>query len=186
MIEDARQAFGVLPPGFVPAHPIAGTERSGVEASFEGLFEERRVILTPVEETAHGALERVRRMWEGVGADVVEMDAEHHDQVLAATSHLPHMLAYTLVDVLGGMEERREMFRYAAGGFKDFTRIASSDPQMWHDICFANRDALVGALEHFGAALEQAADAVRNGDGDALKSLFTRAKIRRDRYAEGN
>jgi len=103
--------------------------------------------------------------------------------VLAATSHLPHMLAYTLVDMLGSMEERVEMFRYAAGGFRDFTRIASSDPQMWHDICIANRDALVGALEHFQVDLGAAIDAIRDGDGRIIKELFARAKELRDRYA---
>jgi len=122
-------------------------------------------------------------MWQSVGAEVVEMDPAHHDEVLAATSHLPHMLAYTLVDMLGGMEERVEMFRYAAGGFRDFTRIASSDPQMWHDVCIANREALVGALEHFQVDLGAAIDAIRDGDGRTIKELFVRAKQLRDRYA---
>ena len=122
-------------------------------------------------------------MWRAVGAEVLEMDAAHHDEVLAATSHLPHMLAYTLVDMLGRMEERVEIFRYAAGGLRDFTRIASSDPQMWHDICIANRDALVGALEHFHGDLGAAIDAIRAGDGDTIKALFERAKALRDRFS---
>ena len=111
------------------------------------------------------------------------MDPSHHDEVLAATSHLPHMLAYTLVDMLGRMEERVEMFRYAAGGFRDFTRIASSDPQMWHDICIANRDSLVSALDRFQQDLGVAIDAIRDGDGATIKELFARAKVLRDRYA---
>lgn len=182
VLDSARSAFGELPGNFVAAHPIAGTEHSGVEAAVDGLFEGRRVIVTPVAETLPRAVARVRAMWEAVGAEVLEMDPIHHDEVLAATSHLPHMLAYTLVDMLGSMEERVEMFRYAAGGFRDFTRIASSDPQMWHDICIANREALVNALEHFQGDLGAALDAIRAGDGKTIKELFTRAKSLRDRY----
>jgi prephenate dehydrogenase len=186
VLDAAKSAFGHVPEFLVPAHPIAGTEHSGVEASMEGLFQDRRVILTPLESTRAEAISRVRGMWEATGARVIEMDARHHDEVLAATSHLPHMLAYTLVDVLGRMEERVEIFRYAAGGFRDFTRIASSDPQMWHDICIANRDALVHALEHFSDDLDEAIDAIKRGDGEAIKALFTRAKALRDRYAENS
>ena len=182
VLDAARSAFGTVPGNFVPAHPIAGTEHSGVEAAVDGLFQGHRVILTPVGVTRAEATERVRAMWQAVGAEVLEMDPGHHDEVLAATSHLPHMLAYTLVDMLGNMEERVEMFRYAAGGFRDFTRIASSDPQMWHDICIANRDALVNALEHFQGDLGTALDAIRDGDGKTIKDLFTRAKALRDRY----
>jgi prephenate dehydrogenase len=183
VLEAARAAFGTIPQNFVPAHPIAGTEHSGVEAALEGLFEGRRVILTPVDETRAEATQRVRDMWRSVGAEVLDMDPAHHDEVLAATSHLPHMLAYTLVDMLGRMEERVEIFRYAAGGLRDFTRIASSDPQMWHDICIANRDALVGALEHFHGDLGAAIDAIRAGDGATIKALFERAKVLRDRFS---
>jgi len=183
VLEAAAEAFGAIPGNFVPAHPIAGTEHSGVEAAVDGLFEGRRVILTPVDETNAGATHRVRAMWRAVGAEVLDMDPAHHDEVLAATSHLPHMLAYTLVDMLGRMEERVEIFRYAAGGLRDFTRIASSDPQMWHDICIANRDALVSALDHFQADLGAAVDAIRDGDGTTIKDLFSRAKQLRDRYA---
>jgi prephenate dehydrogenase len=183
VLEAARSAFGAIPENFVPAHPIAGTEHSGVEAALQGLFQGCRVILTPTAQTRPEAVNRVRDMWQAVGAEVLEMDPAHHDQVLAATSHLPHMLAYTLVDMLGQMEERVEMFRYAAGGFRDFTRIASSDPQMWHDICIANRDALVDALDQFQADLRVAVDAIRDGDGKTIKEIFTRAKALRDRYA---
>ena len=183
VLEAVREAFGVIPENFVPARPIAGTEHSGVEAAVDGLFQGHRVILTPVDATRPEATERVRAMWQSVGAEVLEMEPAHHDEVLAATSHLPHMLAYTLVDMLGRMEERVEMFRYAAGGFRDFTRIASSDPQMWHDICIANRDALVESLDRFQGDLGVAIDAIRDGDSTAIKELFARAKELRDRYA---
>ena len=182
MVAAARSTLGPKLPRFVPAHPVAGTEHSGVEASVEHLFERRRVILTPVPETDADALVRVARMWEAVGAEVVEMDVTRHDEVLAATSHLPHMLAYTLVDVLGGMKERAEIFRFSAGGLRDFTRVASSDPQMWHDVCQANRDALADVLERFGADLGRLGDAVRRGDGEFVRSVFVRAKAIRDRY----
>ncbi len=182
VIEAAREALDGALPRFVPGHPIAGTENSGVEASFATLFHGRRTILTPLPETDREAVARVRAMWEVAGSEVIEMQPAHHDEVLAATSHLPHLLAYTLVDVLGGMEERVEIFRYAAGGFRDFTRIASSDPQMWHDICLANHDAIVAVLERFTEELRECTDAVRKGDGDYIRELFMRAKARRDRY----
>ena len=183
VVAAARAGLGSRYARFVPAHPVAGTEHSGVEASVEHLFERRRVILTPTAETDADALGRVSWMWEAVGAEVIEMDVTRHDEILAATSHLPHMLAYTLVDVLGRMEERVEIFRCAAGGFRDFTRIASSDPQMWHDVCLANRDALADALERFSADLERLGDAVRRGDGEFVRSVFVRAKSIRDQYA---
>ena len=176
VIESAREAFGELPDFLVPGHPIAGTENSGVEASFATLYRGRKVILTPTSVSREDAADKVRRMWELTGAEVLDMEPEHHDEVLAATSHLPHLLAYNLVDVLGNMEERREMFRYAAGGFRDFTRIASSDPVMWHDICLANRDAVLEALDAFTDALGQMRAAVANGDGERLKSRFVRAR----------
>ena len=182
VVAAARAGLGPRSARFVPAHPVAGTEHSGVDASVEHLFERRRVILTPVPETDADALGRVARMWEAVGAEVVEMDVVRHDEILAATSHLPHMLAYTLVDVLGGMKERAEIFRFSAGGLRDFTRVASSDPQMWHDICQANRDALADVLERFGADLGRLGDAVRSGDGAFVRSVFVRAKAIRDRY----
>ena len=183
VVAAARAGLGPRRSRFVPAHPIAGTEHSGVEASVEHLFEHRRVIVTPAAETDAIALGRVSEMWETVGAEVIEMDANHHDEILAATSHLPHMLAYTLVDVLGGMKERAEIFHFTAGGLRDFARIASSDPQMWHDICLANRDALVEALERFSSELGRLTDAVRHGDGEFVRSVFTRAKSIRDEYS---
>ncbi len=182
VIGAAEEVFGTLPPWFVAGHPIAGAENSGVEACVEGLFVDHRVILTPTSATDPGALKRVSDMWHAVGAEVIEMEPHHHDEVLAATSHLPHMLAYTLVDVLGRMQDRVEIFRYAAGGFRDFTRIASSDPRMWHDVCLANRHAMIGVLEHFAGDLDKLIGAVKTGDGDYLFEMFTRAKSYRDRY----
>ena len=183
VVAAARAGLGPRLSRFVPAHPIAGTEHSGVEASVEHLFERRRVIVTPAAETDAIALGRVSEMWETVGAKVIEMDATHHDEILAATSHLPHMLAYTLVDMLGCMKERAEIFHFTAGGLRDFARIASSDPQMWHDICLANRDALVEVLERFSSELGRLTDAVRHGDGELVRSVFTRAKSIRDEYS---
>ena len=183
VVAAARATLGTRLPWFVAAHPIAGTEHFGVDASVEYLFDRRRVILTPIEETGAQARERVTAMWKIVGADVVEMDVAHHDEVLAATSHLPHMLAFTLMDVLGRMDERAEIFRFSSGGLRDFTRVASSDPQMWHDICLSNADALVATIERFGSELDQLTDAIRRGDGEFVRSIFTRAKSIRDRYS---
>ena len=181
-IEDARAVFGSIPPGLVPAHPIAGTERSGVDAAFGELFRNHRVILTPVAETNPEAVSQVEAMWRATGAEVVQLDPDYHDEVLAATSHLPHLLAYTLVDTLGRMDQHDEIFRFAAGGFRDFTRIASSDPTMWHDICIANREALVKVLEKFEAELTRTLEQVRAGDGESIKALFSRAKRLRDQH----
>lgn len=180
VVADARRAFGDALAGFVPGHPIAGTERSGVEASFATLFQRRRVILTPLLETSADALERVRSMWELTGAEVVDMGVRHHDEVLAATSHLPHVLAYALVDSLARMDDRAEIFRFAAGGFRDFTRIASSDPVMWHDICVANRDCLRGVIGQFSEDLARLSRAIDCGDSTAIMEIFRRAKHARD------
>jgi prephenate dehydrogenase len=185
VVEDARQVFGQVPKFFVPGHPIAGTERSGVEAAFAELFRNRRVILTPLSGTDPAALLRVEQVWKQCGAAVTQMSVEHHDEVLAATSHLPHMLAYGLVDSLARMKENDEIFRYAAGGFRDFTRIASSNPTMWRDICLANRDALGQMLQSFADELQDLAELLREGDGVGLLALFERAKSARDRYVDG-
>ena len=181
VVEEARRVFsGQLPVGFVPAHPIAGTENSGVEAAFAELFQNRRVIITPLLETEAWAHNKVRAMWEVTGAEVIDMGVRHHDEVLAATSHLPHMLAYTLVDCLARMDDRAEIFRYAAGGFRDFTRIASSDPTMWHDICVANKDALLAVLQRFTDDLAQLSNAIQQADSNTLYDVFRRAKHARD------
>lgn len=184
VLQAVHAALGSIPENFVPGHPIAGTERSGVEASFAELYQQRRVILTPVEETRTEAVSRVRQMWEAAGAEVVEMDVRHHDEVLAATSHLPHLLAFTLVDTLARMAEHTEIFRYAAGGFRDFTRIASSDPQMWHDICLANREAILKVLDRYRNDLDAVRSAIATGQGDALLQTFRSAKQARDEFKQ--
>ena len=184
VLDDVRQAFGEVPGFFVPGHPIAGTEQSGVEASFADLYKNHRVILTPVESTDAEATGRVRAMWEAAGAEVTDMDPVHHDAILAATSHLPHLLAFTLVDSLARMSDQQEVFEYAAGGFRDFTRIASSDPVMWRDICLANHDAIHLLIEHFIADLQTVNQAVQAQDGERLLEIFANAKDARDRFAE--
>ena len=184
VVTAAQAAFGVVPERFVPGHPIAGTEKSGVEASFADLYRERRVILTPLDDTDASAVAAVRAMWERTGAEVVEMGVAHHDEILAATSHLPHMLAFALVDTLARMHEQAEIFRYAAGGFRDFTRIASSDPVMWRDICLANRDAIAAMIDRFQGDLAGLREAIVQGDGERIEEIFTRAKAARDRYCE--
>ena len=158
VVKACQAAFGELPAGFVPGHPIAGTEYSGVEASFSELYHKRMVILTPTEMTSPRALARVEEMWHCCGAQVTRMEVTHHDEVLAATSHLPHMLAYSLVDALARMKENDEIFRYAAGGFRDFTRIASSNPVMWRDICIANREALSSMMDRYSAEMSDLAE----------------------------
>lgn len=182
VITAAQKTFNDLFPMFVPGHPIAGTEKSGVEASFAELFQHRRVILTPHAQTDKNALNKVNLLWQACGAQVIEMDAVHHDAVLAATSHLPHMLAYALVDTLARMDDSQEIFDYAAGGFRDFTRIASSDPVMWHDICLANREQLVKVIRAFSDDLHRLCDAMEQGDSEFIKTTFTRAKNARDKF----
>ena len=184
LVRAARQAFGGMPPRFVPGHPIAGSEQSGVTAANPQLFRRHKVILTPVAETDPEALALVDRLWRALGADVEHMQVEHHDQVLAATSHLPHMLAYTLVDSLARRNENLEIFRYAAGGFRDFTRIAGSDPLMWHDIFLANRDAVLQALDEFRDDLDALRAAVVEGDGHHLLGVFTRARVAREHFSK--
>jgi prephenate dehydrogenase len=184
VVQDAQRVFGSVPPFLVPGHPIAGTEHSGVEASFPELYRQRRVILTPLDGTDPQALRRVEHMWRVCGAEVTCMAVKHHDEVLAATSHLPHMLAFGLVDSLARMRANDEIFRFAAGGFRDFTRIASSNPVMWRDICLANRDALATMLKRFARELHDLADALDHRDGARLLEIFQRAKAARDRYVD--
>ncbi|HEX7028729.1 MAG TPA: prephenate dehydrogenase/arogenate dehydrogenase family protein [Gammaproteobacteria bacterium] len=182
VIDDARRAFGKVPACFVPGHPIAGTEKSGYEAALTDLFQRRRVILTPLADTDPDAVARVREMWEAAGA-IVELTAvEHHDRVLAATSHLPHMLAFGLVDSLAKQDNVEEIFRFAAGGFRDFTRIAGADPVMWRDICLRNRDAILQAIRLYQADLNELVAAIETGDGETLLKIFGRAKAARDKF----
>lgn len=181
--DTARRVLGDKFARFVPGHPIAGTERSGVEASFSSLYVGRRVVLTPLPETNAEAVTRVRTMWQAAGAEVVNMSVEHHDTVLAATSHLPHLLAYALVDMLARLDDKNEIFAYAAGGFRDFTRIASSDPVMWRDISLANREAIVRLLKQYRGEVDSLIKAVTAGEGEKLYTLFARAKAARDALA---
>jgi cyclohexadieny/prephenate dehydrogenase len=167
---------------FVPGHPVAGTEHSGPDAAFDSLFQNRRCILTPIEDTDAAAVVRVRAMWESVGARVDTMTPEHHDRVLAITSHLPHLIAYTIVGTVADLEDeaRTEVFKYAAGGFTDFTRIAASDPTMWRDVFLNNREAVLEMLGRFTEDLVALQRAIRWGEGDKLFELFTRTRaIRR-------
>ena len=166
---------------FVPGHPIAGTENSGAEAAFATLYRERRCILTPTGKTASEALDRMQRMWQLVGSQVVIMDVEKHDRVLAAISHLPHMVAYALVNAVGSYDRYNEnILEYSAGGFRDFTRIASSDPTMWRDIAMTNRDALIEMMEQFETFFAELKEDVAIGSGERLFEFFRRSKESRD------
>lgn len=180
VVEVARQTLGERFLQFVPGHPIAGTEKSGVEAGFATLYQNRRVILTPVEETNTGFIEQVDAMWRDCGAIVEYLDVDHHDKVLAATSHLPHMLAYAMVNYLSSLNDHDEIFRYAAGGFRDFTRIASSDPVMWRDVCLSNGSALLQLIDGYKEELDMISAAIQNNDADELLKLFGKAKSERD------
>lgn len=180
--EAAIAAYGEMPPQLVLGHPIAGSEKSGVEAANPELYTGHRVILTPVFNTDDSHRQRVQTLWENLGAEVLEMDVAEHDEVLAATSHLPHVIAYSLVDTLAHDAENENIFRYAAGGFKDFTRIASSDPLMWHDIMQSNRDSILSAIDLFSKNLHTLRSAIANGEGDELMGIFTRAKSARDHF----
>lgn len=184
VVRAARLAFDGKVARFVPGHPIAGSEQSGVEASNAELFRRHKVILTPQESTDAAALALVDSLWRALGADVEHMEVEHHDQVLAATSHLPHLLAFTLVDSLAKRSENLEIFRYAAGGFRDFTRIAGSDPVMWHDIFLANREAVLRTLDAFRDDLDALRAAVDAGDGHQLLGVFTRARHAREHFSK--
>ncbi len=180
VVTAARDELGVAFSRFVPGHPIAGTEKSGVEAGFPTLYQNRRVIMTPVEQTDQDAIAIIDEMWRHCGAIIEYLSVEHHDKVLAATSHLPHMLAYALVHYLSNLNDHEEIFRYASGGFRDFTRIASSDPVMWRDVCIANGDAVVGLIEQYQQELDLVKSAINAGDADGLLKLFGRAKLERD------
>lgn len=172
----------------IPAHPVAGTEQSGPDAGFAELFAHRWCILTPPAGAPETAVADLRAFWEGLGSKVEIMDAEHHDLVLAVTSHIPHLIAFTIVGTASDMEEvtRGEVIKYSAGGFRDFTRIAASDPVMWRDVFLNNRDAVLEMLGRFTEDLTALQRAIRNGDGEALHQLFSRTRdIRRSIIEEG-
>jgi prephenate dehydrogenase len=178
----AEKAFTTSAVRFVAGHPIAGTENSGPDAAFAELFENRRVILTPVESTDKAALELVTDLWRQAGAEVETMDAEHHDKVLAATSHLPHLLAFGLVHCLENMDDIEDIFRFAAGGFRDVTRIASSDPTMWRDICLNNRQPVLDMMQRYKVELDMLYNALESNDGEKLMEVFSHAKATRDKF----
>ena len=183
VVAAARAVFGTLPATFVPGHPIAGSEKSGVAAADAHLFERHKVILTPTEASSAQATLAIARLWQAVGAEVLQMEVARHDEVLAATSHLPHLLAFSLVDTLAAEAANTDIFRYAAGGFRDFTRIAASDPTMWHDICLTNGDAILAQLDRFSAGVEKLRHAIRTADSQAMLGIFTRAKASRDHFS---
>ena len=172
VVAAVSQVFGNVPENFVPAHPIAGAERSGVEAAQHDLYQGRRLIITPLANTNPDAVCRLTAFWEALGSSVSVMSVAHHDKVLAATSHLPHVLACALVAMLGRQDERQEIFKYAAGGFKDFSRIASSDPTMWQDICLANQDELIPLLREFRAELQHIEQLLLDRHATALYDEF--------------
>ncbi|MDG6772904.1 prephenate dehydrogenase/arogenate dehydrogenase family protein [Thiomicrorhabdus sp. ZW0627] len=180
VIEAVKEVFGELPPNFVAGHPIAGKEKSGVEAATSDLFVDHRVILTPTAETSIEALQVVENLWKALGANVVSMDPGYHDEVLAATSHLPHLLAFSLVELLNEHPELGNVFQYTAGGFRDFTRIASSDPVMWRDIAVNNSEAIAKWLRHYQQSLTELITMVEQKDSDSLYHLFNEAKQARD------
>ena len=173
----------LLPPGsyFVGGHPIAGTEHSGVEASFATLYEGRRCILTPTGSTDEAALRKVQKMWEVAGSEVILMDPVKHDRVVAAISHLPHMVAYSLVNAVEGYDRFEDsILRYSAGGFRDFTRIASSDPAMWRDIALMNRDAVLEMMDYFDRYFARLRSLVESRDGAGMLRFFEESKQSRD------
>ncbi|MDZ3831987.1 MAG: prephenate/arogenate dehydrogenase family protein [Sphingopyxis sp.] len=172
----------------IPAHPVAGTENSGPAAGFATLFEGRWCIITPEADASRGAVDRLAGFWQALGARVETMDAAHHDMVLAVTSHLPHLIAYTIVGTASELEEvtESEVIKYSAGGFRDFTRIAASDPVMWRDVFLANKDAVLATLQRFNEDLTALQQAIRRGDGGKLEDWFTRTRaIRRSIIEQG-
>jgi cyclohexadieny/prephenate dehydrogenase len=188
--QSVAEALAEALPGvaIVPAHPVAGTERSGPDAGFAALFRHRWCILTPLPESNPAATEAVAEFWQALGANVEVMDPAHHDLVLAVTSHIPHLIAYTIVGTASDLEEvtRGEVIKYSAGGFRDFTRIAASDPTMWRDVFLSNREAVLEMLGRFTEDLTALQRAIRRGDGEALHDLFTRTRaIRRSIVEQG-
>ena len=181
VVDAAKLALGDKFRQFVPGHPIAGTEKSGPAAAFAELYQEHRVVLTPTEQTDEVATKKVCNMWKAAGAEVSIMTAEHHDDVLAATSHLPHLLAFNLVDMLAEEgDDVAEVLRYAAGGFRDFSRIASSDPKMWRDISLTNSTSILSLLKKYQHQMSLLQQAIEQQDGDYLIAVFERAKQARD------
>jgi len=185
VVAAARNALKEKIAQFVPGHPIAGAEKSGVAAATPDLFRNRRVILTPLPENPLSAVRTVEQAWESCGARIARMTAEEHDSVLAAVSHLPHVLAFALVHDIAARENAAQLFSYAAGGFRDFTRIASSHPEMWRDICIANRDRLLAEIGRYAREVDALKKILESAEPAALEKLFTEARDARQRWLDG-
>jgi len=184
VIAAARKALGEKFSRFVPGHPIAGAESNGPQAARADLFRGRNVVLCPVAETDPAALGRVTALWQATGAQVAQMDAARHDRIFAAVSHLPHLAAFALVDELAARPEAGDFFRFAASGFRDFTRIAGSSPELWRDVALANREALLAELAAYRGKLDEIAAALEKGDAAALETIFSRASKARRAWHE--
>ena len=184
VVAEVRQAFGDKVGQFVPAHPIAGAENSGAAAARADLYREKKVVLTPLPENSVLNVARVRSAWEWCGAQIHELTPEEHDRVFAAVSHLPHLLSYALVHDIALRDNSELLFSFAASGFRDFTRIAASHPEMWRDICLANRGALLDELDRYRAQLDGLRDALEKGDGAALEQTFDIARTARRNWAD--
>jgi prephenate dehydrogenase len=182
VIAAARKALGKGIGRFVPAHPIAGAEKSGAAAASADLFRGKRVVLTPLKENSRESIAKVEAIWAACGANVSRMDPDEHDAVLATVSHLPHVLAYALVHNVAKRNNAEQLFSIAAGGFRDFTRIASSHPEMWRDICVANRDQLLQELKSYANELGSIRKLIQKGDGAGLEKLFTAARDARNKW----
>lgn len=185
VIASAQNLLGDRISRFVPGHPIAGAEKSGVAAAHANLFDGKNVVLTPTDRTDSQALERVRTLWSAIGAHVRQMSADQHDRIFAAISHLPHLLAFALVNDLASRDNAAQLFEFAASGFRDFTRIAGSSPEMWRDISLANRDALLDELSAYQNELAHLATLLQNSDGAGLQALFERGSRARNNWAHG-
>ena len=182
IIEASRIAYGKVPEKLVPGHPIAGSEKQGITSANPDLFENHMVILTPLKSTDENATEIIRKLWLSLGSQVIEMSAARHDNILAQTSHLPHLLAYALVEALSSRGDNMEVLKFAAGGFRDFSRIAASDPIIWRDIFKANRSEVIKALDRFLEEISLLRQLVLNGDSDAMEKVFRRARKARNDY----
>lgn len=180
----AQRVFGDVPNNLVPVHPIAGAEQSGVDAAIVDLFNNKRVVITPTDATSPNAITTVSQFWQALGGQVTTMSAEHHDAVFAATSHLPHIVAFALVDMLGHKDEQSEIFKYAASGFKDFTRIASSDPTMWQNIALANKHEILPLIGQLKDELSKIQQLLQDNNQQGLFDTFTYARQARQRFLD--
>lgn len=184
VVQYVAQILGDKAHQFVPAHPIAGAEKSGVTAAKVDLYQNKNVVLTPNAETSEGGIKLIRTMWQHCGARVMQMSAEQHDQIFAAVSHLPHLLAFTLVEELAARPNAEQLFSFAASGFRDFTRIAGSHPEMWRDISLGNKPALLKEIKAYQQQLAHLNTLLESDDGASLEALFERASVARNNWAK--